>query len=253
MPEVKLPCGQCGYSNEPERVYCHNCGTKLDRSLLPKPEEGGKKVESQDAARKRITKMTNPKATNIVREIKTLVTVLFCAAAAAAAFLFALKPDGVPDGKRELASRMLSAELMDAANAPRPTTLLFTELEVNAHLKKAVKSAPGLVPGIEFTRMYVNLLGNDELRVCTEQSLWSYPIYSGMQFKLAVEQGKFHATCVGGNFGRMNVHPAVMKYADFAFQKLWAALKRDRDQIEKMQSVKVDKGTISFVTRGPAR
>ena len=29
----KLTCGQCGYENEPERVYCHNCGTKLDRSV----------------------------------------------------------------------------------------------------------------------------------------------------------------------------------------------------------------------------
>jgi predicted ribosome-associated RNA-binding protein Tma20 len=74
-----------------------------------------------------------------------------------------------------------------------------------------------------------------------------------MLFKLGVESGKFQANCVGGNFGRMNVHPALMKYADFAFQKLWTALKRDRDQVEKMQSVKVDKGAITFVTKGPAR
>ena len=44
-----------------------------------------------------------------------------------------------------------------------------------------------------------------------------------------------------------------MKYADFAFQKLWLALKHDRDAVEKMQSVQVDKGAITFTTKGAAR
>ncbi len=253
MSEVKLLCAQCGYSNEPERVYCHNCGAKLDRSLLPRAEEGPKKTESHDAARKRISKMANPRSTSFARECKTLLTVLAFAAASAVLILFALKPDGVPDGKRELASRMLSSELLDAVNVPRPAALTFTEAEANAHLKKVVKSREGLVPGIAFTRMYVNFLGEGVLRVCTEQSLWGYPVFSGMKFKLAVEGGKLKATCTGGNFGRMNVPPVAMQYADFAFQKLWVALQRDRDQMDKMQSVKVDKGSITLVTKGAAR
>ena len=54
-----ITCKQCSYANEPERVYCHNCGAKLDRSLLPKePAKAGK--ETQDQARKRVRKLVNP-------------------------------------------------------------------------------------------------------------------------------------------------------------------------------------------------
>ena len=35
----RLTCAECKYENEVERVYCHNCGEKLDRSLLPKVDE----------------------------------------------------------------------------------------------------------------------------------------------------------------------------------------------------------------------
>ena len=33
-----LTCAECGFVNEAERVYCHNCGKKLDRSLIPKED-----------------------------------------------------------------------------------------------------------------------------------------------------------------------------------------------------------------------
>ena len=29
-----LTCKECQHVNEEARIYCHNCGTKLDRSLL---------------------------------------------------------------------------------------------------------------------------------------------------------------------------------------------------------------------------
>src|ERR1700752_377758 len=94
-PTANLPCEQCGYLNEPERVYCHNCGAKLDRSLLPKAE-AEKKEEHPAAARKPIQKMTNPKSGSILREIKTLFTVVFFSALLAAVWDFLQKPEEVP-------------------------------------------------------------------------------------------------------------------------------------------------------------
>ncbi len=54
-----LKCPQCEYANEPERVYCHNCGAKLDRSLLPQVKEA-KEKQDQERARRRVKKLTNP-------------------------------------------------------------------------------------------------------------------------------------------------------------------------------------------------
>lgn len=32
-----LRCAQCGYDNDPTRVYCHSCGTRLERGAQPAP------------------------------------------------------------------------------------------------------------------------------------------------------------------------------------------------------------------------
>ncbi len=250
--EVKLTCGQCGYANEPERVYCHNCGSKLDRSLLPKVEEKTKE-ESSDEARKRVSKMTNPSATSLGRELWTFGKVIGSALAVSALVLMAREPDAVPSTKMDMLPRMVSSEIQDVLAAPQPRTIGFAEPEVNAHLLKTVKAKEGVVPGVQFKRMFVNFLGDNVLRVSTEQSLWGYSVYSGMMFRVGVVDGKFRADCVGGNFGRLRVHPLIMNSVDFAFQKLWANLKRERDQMDRMQSVLVDKGRIQFVTKGTPR
>ncbi|MEI7864055.1 MAG: hypothetical protein WCI38_01690 [Chthoniobacterales bacterium] len=36
-----LPCRACGFDNDPTRVYCHNCGVRLDREAAPSPAPTG--------------------------------------------------------------------------------------------------------------------------------------------------------------------------------------------------------------------
>jgi hypothetical protein len=103
-PNQTLTCGPCGYANEPERVYCHNCGTKLDRSLLPK--EDGRKQESVEKTRRRVRKMTNPgQDSPVVREVKAFFKTIIWAAVVAALILFALPPDGIPEKSLQLCQR----------------------------------------------------------------------------------------------------------------------------------------------------
>src|SRR5206468_5402920 len=92
-----LPCKECGYANEPERVYCHNCGTKLDRSLLPK--ETTSPEETLAAARKRIKQMTNPGRG--WAEFKAGCKVFFWAAVVAIVYLLAMPPQRLPSREKE--------------------------------------------------------------------------------------------------------------------------------------------------------
>ena len=57
-PAPTLTCKQCNYDNEPERVYCHNCGAKLDRTVLPK--DPAKTKEGKEKTAKRVRRMINP-------------------------------------------------------------------------------------------------------------------------------------------------------------------------------------------------
>ncbi len=246
---ANLPCGQCGYENEAERVYCHNCGAKLDRSLLPKEEENSQKTETPAQARKRIAKMTNPKAGGGLREVKTALNVLIYSALLAALFLITQKPEGVPEVSRELAARSVGMDMMEAFNAPQSVRLDFSEPEINAHLKQLLKPKAGAVPGMEFKRAYVNLLPG-VVHIGSEQMFVGLPMYSGVLYRLEVKDGKFTPTILGGNFGRLAVHPMAMQYLDFFFKKLWEALQRERKQMDKMQMVIVQKGTMTLVTKG---
>lgn len=246
---ANLPCEQCGYLNEPERVYCHNCGSKLDRSLLPKGEE--KKQESPEKARKRISKITNPQASSFGREFKALLKTVCYAALTAAIIQIVRAPEGVPNTKQESTMRLVSGDMMMALESSSPRAISFTEDEVNDFLKRKLKKKEGMIPGVEFSRAYVNLRPG-VLRMNSEMSIWGYPVYSGVHYRLDVKDGKFEATIVGGNFGRLSVDPRLMQYGEVTFASLWASLQPERKQMDKMGSVTVEDKRINLVTKGAA-
>ena len=244
-----LTCSQCGFANEAERVYCHNCGAKLDRSLLPKAEEADK--ESIDKTRKRVKKMTNPGGSNVVRELKALANVLVWAALVALIVGFVRVPDGLPPAKSDdLSLRMIGSELAEAAESLQPRTLIITEAEANSYLRTSLKSkGSGWIPGAKFERAFVKF-ERENVYAGLEQSLFGFPLHSGARYHIGVKDGKFFAESAGGNLGRIAIHPALMKYASAAFQPLWKALKRENDQVQGMQNVVVDKERIGLVTKG---
>src|SRR3954470_20899329 len=106
-PAPTLQCKECEYQNEPERVYCHNCGAKLDRSVLPKEEQIRR--ESPDKARKRIMKMTNPGASRVRRELGALVKTLIFAALVACLVQALRAPDHLPPAKSDAPARLLAS------------------------------------------------------------------------------------------------------------------------------------------------
>src|SRR5689334_8988364 len=100
---VTYTCTQCNHVNEAERVYCHNCGVKLDRSLLPEEEAKKEKEESPQQMRKRVLKMTNPaKGLFTKATFQKLVKTLGGAAIVAALVQAGRPPDNIPAPKKDL-------------------------------------------------------------------------------------------------------------------------------------------------------
>jgi hypothetical protein len=238
--------------NEAERVYCHNCGSKLDRSLLPTHDEQGE--DSPAKARKRISKMTNPKTGLVFQEVKAFFKVEFAAVIAAALFLIAQKPDGTPEEKKAGIQRLINSDMMEAIQAPKPSLISFTEEEVNQHLQKTVKPQETLMPGVEVSRVYA-VFTPGVIRMGTENSVFGYPIHAGIDFHVEVIGGKFTTSIVGGNLGRLAVDPRILRlpYGEILVQSSWDALKHERAQMDKMERVEVKKGEITLVTKGGGR
>ena len=122
MPPETSPtiqCKQCDYVNEPERVYCHNCGTKLDRSVLPREEHGNR--EGTDQARRRIKRMTNPRKNVLARELKSFLQVIVLSFLAAFLFQILRTPDDAPGEFKKTIDEtipMISIDFSDAIDAP---------------------------------------------------------------------------------------------------------------------------------------
>src|SRR5688572_303723 len=147
-PAPTLTCKQCNYVNEPERVYCHNCGQKLDRSVLPK--EGEVRRESSQSAQKRIKKMTNPSNGAATREVKAFLLTMVWAVVAAAIIQMAKPPDGVPDAKGAIPLRLVSSELAQLVESPQAKAMAFDEVEINYLLRTGIKAKESAVPGVTF-------------------------------------------------------------------------------------------------------
>ena len=180
--------------------------------------------------------------------VATLFKTIFYAALAAAIILIAQPPDGVPDPKKPASMRLVSGDMMDALEAPTPRAISFTEDEAGDFLKRKLKKKEGAIPGVEFTA-YVNFLPG-ELRIFSENSLWGYPVYSGVYYQIEVKDGKFTTRIVGGTLGRLSVDPQLMQYASAGFDSLWASLQPERKQMDRLLSVKVLDKRIDLVTKG---
>jgi hypothetical protein len=248
-PTLTLTCKQCRYVNEPERVYCHNCGSKLDRSVLPKEEEVRR--ESPEKAQRRIKKMTNPGANPVLREGKSFVKTIALAIVAAGLIQMVREPADTPPEKGELTTRFVSSELMDLVNFPQPRAIAFSGADLNAALKQMAKPGKDAVVA-KFDRAYVNLYPG-QARLSMQQSFWGFPLHAGIGFQPEFKNGEFKPTIVSGNIGRLPVHPELMSYVSYAFppfRKLQKGAKRDLEYLQKMQLIRVEKDRIILQSRG---
>lgn len=248
-----LTCSDCNYVNEGERVYCHNCGKKLDRSLLPVDETV---TETPEKARKRVLKMTNPSVGIVRGLIRPLLNSLAWAAVIAAMIQSTRPPDNVPPlpKKGEITDVPPIAMALEQASAsPTATRVGIPEPTINAYLQRNIgtKQKEGESTMVRFVRAFVTT-GDGVLRITSEQSLFDFSLYASTIYKLAIESNKLQATNMGGSVGRLPVHPLIMTYADAVFGKLWTALNREHKILDGMQKIEVSKGAVTVVTK-PAK
>ena len=247
-----LACNQCGYENEVQRIYCHECGTKLDRSLIPREIETPATLKKQQRLLK---KMTHPYNGFFVGWQRKLLNNFLLAIFSAALIQAVRAPEATPPARKrgELVEAPQIVLILEDATALHITQrFIISEADANAYIGNSVKSTKIDLPwsddALIFDRVFVNL-EKDACQVFQQYSFYDLPFYLMSSYRLEIKGGKLESSNLGGAIGRLPIHPLLMQSSELIFKGVWESLKREKRVLDKMQTVEVHKGTLLVVTK----
>lgn len=242
-----IKCNDCGHDNEAERVYCHNCGSKLDRSLLPKPEEK-KHFETPEQTRRRVGNMMNPKGNWVKRDVKALFKTLIFAALVAALVLVFWPPERPDLGKIEPDYTLRSQWEDQMLTKAQSTVVEYKQEDMNRFLK-TLKGGEGAIPGVKFKSACVRI--NDQaITLFVERDAWGFAtLWSSVDYKPVVKDGKLLFEVKGVHFGRLGVHPSATFAHGWGAEAVLKSLQKDFGKTERVQSIQLRNGVVTLTTR----
>lgn len=231
---TKLVCPECRHENEPARIYCHNCGARLDRTAL---KEEAAKQEQPEEAHRRVRAMFDPHRDRLRRIFFKLSKVILGALATAALIQMVLPPD-VPARKKSVAMSVpIGLDLESASQARGAAPLRYSDEQVNAYLAYTLKNkSSALSKWPQFERALVEF-DQDLCRFTVERSLFGFSFYTSGKYRVAIQNGAMSVAESEGSVGRMPIHPQLMKFCGFFFSDVARALDHDRKLLAKMNRI----------------
>lgn len=238
MATTTLVCKQCNFENEPERVYCHNCGAKLDRSLLP-PD--ATKRSDPVVVQERVRKLVSPRRGSGGRWFRNLIVSTAVAAFLALIAVMVEPPDDIPEVSKDaaMAAPTVTDDMEGLVTQQTGGHLVYSEDQINAFLQSTIHgkrdNSTGFAP-LKFERAYVRF-DDGAVRITYVQSVFGYPLYATTVDTVAIQGGQLVAQPVAGAFGRIRIAPKIMPYLGSLFGPLWKVLDRDKNLIAKLESI----------------
>ena len=246
---IKLVCPECQRQNEPERIYCHDCGARLDRSALAKVAP---KLEDPKATQRRLKQLLDPGRLRL-RLMFFKISKLVLGACAMAVLIEMLRPPkDLPERPKSLELQQISLDLEKATSSHGAAPLQYSTDQVNSYLANVTKTKQAaLNKFLQFERALVTF---DEgvCGITMERSLFGFSVFHTISNNVALQNGTLTATNNGGSIGRMPIHPMIMKYGDILFTDLWSVLDREKKLVAKMSTVEFHPKLVRLTPKQPA-
>ena len=243
---IKLVCPECRRENEPERIYCHDCGARLDRSALAK---GPQKVEDPGATQRRVQSMFDPRGALLKKRFFD-VSKLILGALALAAVIQMIRPPDLPEKPQSpMLPVQISLDLENATITPGSPQLRYTDAQINQYLGYSLKSKQtALSKYLNFERAVV-AFEQDLCRLTVERSIYGFSVFTSTAFTASVQDGNLVVKNRGGAIGRMPVHPLLMQYSGILFSDLAAVLDRERKSAAKLAALEFQPKLVVLTPR----
>jgi hypothetical protein len=248
---VQLTCPECQRENEAERVYCHDCGARLDRSALANRKTA--KMETAEDLHKRMRGMFSQRRIKARLAFFKTVKIVLAAVAAAALVVTLLPPDVPPAVKTETLPAQINLSLENLTQSRQPQTMQFSEGDVNTYLANVMKHKKEKLehPLLDFERAILGFTEGN-CRVTMERSIFGYSIFTSADYDVQVKDGKITATPKSAAIGRMPIHPSALPYAGFLFSDAVAAMDREHKLLNKVGSIQLHDKMVEVTNKTDA-
>ena len=208
-----IKCSQCGHENDSTRVFCQECGARLERVAGDEPTiSAPTKVPA--ASRFRGRAAATGLAGTIFGFIRGLVSTAMLAAILAAFIQMARQPDDVPPAQpaNEVQAGQLlhTVQVLSGSNYAR--TVDISQAQANNYLAASIVPDPATSNSsfrADFSRAFV-VIRSGELKFFVEQRLFGWPIYMYLITVPEPAGGKASLRVTGGGIGRMPITPRLM-------------------------------------------
>lgn len=230
---VKLVCPECQRQNEPERIYCHDCGARLDRSSLAKVAP---KHEAPEQTQKRLKRLLDPTRARI-RHIFFQTSKLVLGACLMAGLVEIFLPPQVPERVKNAELSPITMDIENAVATHSTAPMQYSETQVNGYLVGVLRNKKSVLNKVLPLDRATVKFDENVCRITSERSLFGYSLYSTISYKVHLQNGTVIAACNGGSLGRLAIHPKLMAYGGILFADLFTALDREKKLVAKMGSI----------------
>jgi hypothetical protein len=249
-----IKCGKCGHENDLTRVFCQNCGTRLERT-----EEAPVGPTITPVPVKRKSKPQGPSVFTMLGQfVKGLVFLLFLAALIALFVQMGRSPDGLPAPAP--ADDAAAIGLFDGvkvfASSPYRRMLDLKQEQINNYLASRLTASAeaGPAQGAKFSRAFV-VLGEGTFQFYVERRYFGISVYFHVDCEpLAGPEGAT-ALVKKGAIGRVPLHPFVLRLMHArVIRPAVEALAEPLDVLRKANQVTIQPGLARLGWPGePAR
>jgi hypothetical protein len=243
---AKLICPECRHENEAERIYCHSCGGRLDRSAVAVRNS----KEAVSETRQRVRKLFDPHRARL-RALFFKISRVILGASAVAVVIQMISPPDVPAPiKTEMVPSQMRFDLENSATRHQPAQLRYTEEQVNAFLTYALKTKQSSLnkPLLDFKRALV-AFHEGTCAVTAERSLFGYSLYATCSYAPVLSEGKIQGSSKGGSIGRLPIHPQATRFMGILFSDVWSALGPEISMIKKLGALELHDKNVVLTAR----
>jgi len=252
---IPVNCPSCGYSNEPSRVFCHNCGVRLSRSeeTVAKVAEENRSSDAKAKVLRRQRKALEEKKARRQDVLAGLIVSTFNIAIIAALFavliLFLRLPENLPltTEQDDAMAKAAEQQLERGLDSDYSGTLVATQEQINSFLLTSVhlEGRQMLNFGqVEMDRVFV-VLGEQRFRLGVAYRFAGLLMAVQTEFSLEKNDERYDLHIQSGSIGSLPIHPEIFRRFLQWYVPVAESLKKPLDSLAKAKQIRISSENVT--------